>query len=51
MIYRLIGRIVVHAIRLRYGREVRIAAGVGVALAFLGVAAYLAGRDEDTETD
>ena len=38
MIYKLIGRIVVGALRLRYGREIRIAAGAGVALTALGIA-------------
>ena len=49
MIYKLIGRIVVGALRLRYGREIRIAAGAGVALAALGIAAYLATRSENEE--
>jgi hypothetical protein len=49
MIYRLIGRIVVQAIRLRYERELRIAAGAGVALTVLGVGAYLASRGDDEE--
>jgi hypothetical protein len=44
VIYEWIGRIVVQAIRMRYGREIRIAAGAGVALAALGVGAYLASR-------
>ena len=44
MIYRLIGRIVVQAIRLRYGREIRIAAGAGLVLTAVGVAVYLASR-------
>jgi hypothetical protein len=48
-IYELIGRIVVEAIKLRYGREIRIAAAAGVALAALGVGAYLAAREGDTE--
>jgi hypothetical protein len=49
MIYQLIGRIVVQAIRLRYGREIRIAAGAGLILTAVGVAAYLAcrGNEED----
>ena len=50
MIYQLIGRIVVQAIRMRYGREIRIAAGAGVALTLLGVGAYLASRGGDEET-
>ena len=49
MIYKLIGRIVVGALRLRYGREIRIAAGAGVALTALGIAAYLATRGENEE--
>ena len=46
MIYEWIGRIVVQAIKLRYGRELRIAAGAGIALGVLGIAAYLAGKGE-----
>jgi hypothetical protein len=49
VIYELIGRIVVQAIRMRYGREIRIAAGAGVALAALGIGAYLATRGGDEE--
>jgi hypothetical protein len=49
VIYELIGRIVVQAIRMRYGREIRIAAGAGLALAALGVGAYLATREDDEE--
>ena len=49
MIYNLIGRIVVGALKLRYGREIRIAAGAGVALTALGIAAYIATRGEDEE--
>jgi hypothetical protein len=49
VIYELIGRIVVQAIRMRYGREIRIAAGAGLALAALGVGAYLASRGADEE--
>ena len=51
MIYELIGRMVVGFIRWRYGREIRIAAGAGVALTVLGVGAYLASRGDDAETD
>jgi hypothetical protein len=51
MIYELIGRMVVGFIRWRYGREIRIAAGAGVALTVLGVGAYLASRGESTESD
>jgi len=50
VIYELIGRIVVQALRLRYGREIRIAAGAGAALALLGVGAYLATRGDDEES-
>ena len=50
MIYKLIGRLVVQALKLRYGREVRIAAGAGAALAALAVGAYLATRGGDEET-
>ena len=58
MIYELIGRIVVGLfrwrlivafIRWRYGREIRIAAGAGVALTVLGVGAYLASRNDEEE--
>jgi hypothetical protein len=49
VIYELIGRIVVQAIKMRYGREIRIAAGAGVALAALGVGAYLATREDEEE--
>ena len=51
MIYELIGRMVVGFIRWRYGRELRIAAGAGVALTILGVGAYLASRGEEPEND
>jgi hypothetical protein len=46
VIYELIGRMVVGFIRWRYGRELRIAAGAGLALTALGVGAYLASRGE-----
>jgi hypothetical protein len=49
VIYKLIGRMVVQALKLRYGREIRIAAGAGVALAALGIGAYLATREDDEE--
>jgi len=51
VIYELIGRMVVRLIWRVYGREVRIAAGAGVALTILGVGAYLASRGEESETD
>ena len=47
MIYQWIGRLVVQALKLRYGKEIRIAAGAGVALAALGIGAYLATREGD----
>ena len=50
-IYELIGRVVVGAVRLRYGREIRIATGAGLALAALGIGAYLATRGDAEETD
>jgi hypothetical protein len=49
VIYELIGRMVVGFIRWRYGREIRIAAGAGLALTVLGVGAYLASRDGEEE--
>jgi hypothetical protein len=50
VIYELIGRIVVQALRMRYGREIRIAAGAGAALAALAVGAYLATRGDEEES-
>jgi hypothetical protein len=49
MIYELIGRMVVQALKMRYGREIRIAAGAGVALTVLGLGAYLASRNGEEE--
>jgi hypothetical protein len=49
VIYELIGRIVVKALQMRYGREIRIAAAAGAGLALLGVGAYLATRQGDEE--
>jgi hypothetical protein len=49
MIYELIGRMVVEAVKQRYGREIRIAAVAGVALTALGVGAYLATRGDEAE--
>ena len=49
-IYELIGRIVVQAIRLRYGREIRRAGFAAAVLGVLGLGAYLATRQGDTET-
>ena len=51
MIYEWIGRLVVGALKLRYGREIRIAAGAGLALAALGLGAYVASRGDDEATD
>jgi hypothetical protein len=51
VIYELIGRLVVQAIKVRYGRELRIAAGAGLVLAALGIGAYLASRGETEEAD
>ena len=48
--YELIGRLVVQALKLRYGRQVRIAAGASVALAVLGIGAYIATRQNEDET-
>jgi hypothetical protein len=48
-IYELIGRLVVGFVRWRYGRELRIAAGAGLALTALGIGAYLATRETDEE--
>jgi hypothetical protein len=49
VIYEWIGRLVVQTLKLRYGREIRIAAGAGVALAALGIGAYFATRGDDEE--
>jgi hypothetical protein len=49
VIYELIGRTVVQALKLRYGREIRIAAGAGLVLTVLGVGAYLASRAGEEE--
>jgi hypothetical protein len=49
VIYELIGRLVVAFIRWRYGRQIRIAAGAGAALAALAVGAYLATRGDEEE--
>jgi hypothetical protein len=50
VIYELIGRLVVEALKLRYGREIRIAAGAGLLLTALGVGAYLASRGGDEQS-
>jgi hypothetical protein len=46
-IYELIGRLVVRFVWLRYGRQLRIAAGVGLGALLLG--GYLAARREPPE--
>jgi hypothetical protein len=51
VLYELVGRFVVAAVKARFGREIRIAAAAGVALAALGVGAYLATRDGDGDAD
>jgi hypothetical protein len=49
VIYELIGRLVVGALKWRYGRQIRVAAGAGAVLAAIGVAAYLATREDDEQ--
>ena len=49
LIYELVGRLVIGALRWRYGRQLRMAAGAGAVLAGVGIAAYLATRDEETD--
>ena len=51
MIYEFIGRAIVGFLWRAYGREIRIAAGAGVALTVLGVGAYLASRSGEEESD
>jgi hypothetical protein len=51
IIYEAIGRLVVEFVKRRYRREIRIAATAGIALAALGVAAYLAGHEGDQGQD
>jgi hypothetical protein len=46
-IYELIGRLVVRVVWLRYGRQLRIAAGVGLGALLLG--GYLAARRQPPE--
>jgi hypothetical protein len=47
--YELIGRAVVWFLWRAYGREIRVAAGAGLAVTALGVGAYLAARSGDEE--
>jgi hypothetical protein len=49
VIYELIGRLVVWFVFWRFGRQIKIAAGAGVALAALGIGAYLATREDEDE--
>jgi hypothetical protein len=49
VIYEWIGRLVVQAIKVRYGREIRMAAGAGLILTALGIGAYLASRGDGDE--
>ena len=49
MIYELIGRLVVWFVFWRFGRQIKIAAGAGAALAALGIAVYVATRGDDEE--
>jgi hypothetical protein len=49
VIYELIGRTIVRFLWRTYGREIRIAAGAGLALTVLGVGAYLASRGGEEE--
>jgi hypothetical protein len=49
VIYSLIGRVVVWFVFWRFGRQIKIAAGAGAALAALGIGAYIATRGEDEE--
>jgi hypothetical protein len=48
--YELLGRAIVWFLWRAYGREIRIAAGAGVALTALGVGAYLASRGGEEES-
>ena len=49
VIYELIGRLFVDHLRRRFRREIRMAKVAGVALAAIGVAAYLATREDEQE--
>jgi hypothetical protein len=48
--YELVGRFVIGFVRRRYGRQLRAAGAVGVGVAALAAAAYLAGRDDGDES-
>jgi hypothetical protein len=49
VIYKLIGKLVVWFAFWRFGRQIKVAAGAGVALAALGIGAYIASRGSDEE--
>jgi hypothetical protein len=49
-IYELIGRLVVGFVRWRYGREIRMAAGAGLALGALAIGAFIASREREEES-
>ena len=51
MLYELIGRVVVSAMKLRYGRQIRVALGIGVAGIAAGIVAgaYRAATREPPE--
>ena len=47
--YELIGRIVVESLRSRFGRQIRVAAAVGLGIAALAaLGAYVATRDDES---
>jgi hypothetical protein len=50
LIYEWIGRLVVGLVRWRYGRELRAAAGVGLAAAVLAIGGYIATRGGEDES-
>jgi hypothetical protein len=50
-IYEGIGRLVVGFVWRRYRREIQAAGAVGLGVAALAVAAWLAGRDSDEDID
>lgn len=49
IIYEAIGRLVVEFVRRRYQRELRIAAGVGLAATVLAIGGYIATREDENE--
>jgi hypothetical protein len=50
VIYELIGRLFVDHLRRRFKREIRIATAAGIALAAIGIGAYLASREGEEES-